>query len=468
MGMVERYNVNNNDNKSNGRRIYRRGIKQHTTLVFLEDLRKELQQNSEVLSKLFPERLRRYNHTDLSKFWLRSSEYVTRTLYRFKKDPSCKFPQRAIDDLKNILINQYGSIISSICLELIKRYESKKLSLSIFIELLLKEVPKISGQINVIDSELNTLFGYGTGRVTDIVYDITTRGKNFKFSLERLYLLRDNLLALVGERAKKCLELIEKYRVSNPDIRLYSYQQYTIENPTFFHDMKTKDQFYWLGLLCSDGHLRKIRQDYTIQLKLSVNDIDRVEGFAEAVGLPIERIKYIIELKEDNNGNIKPYHYTAARFCCKPMAEQLESLGFLRFKAGKIGLLDIIKIQLRNAKNYKFWGDTQDGKKALSFLLGFYDGDGHLKKSRTASIISNNKKLLYEIKILFGSPNIPRPNKKDQSYQLALGPNLLMAMMLSYSNSMQRKRPKGKYSEKNYPRKKIEDYYSGSIRDTWP
>lgn len=466
MGMGERYNVNNIDNKSNGRRNYRRGIKQHTTLVFLEDLRKELQQNSEVLSKLFPERLGRYHHTDLSNFWLRSNEYVTRTLYRFKKDPNCNFPQRAIDDLKNILINQYDSIISSICLDLIKRYECKKLSLPIFIELLLKEVPKISGQIAVVDSELNTLFGYGTGRVTDIVYDITTRCKDFKFSLERLYLLRDNLIALMGVQSKKYIELIEKYRVSNPDIKEYSYQQYTIENPTFFHDLKTEDQFYWLGLLCSDGYLRKIRQDYTIQLKLSVNDKDRVKGFAEAVGLPIERIKYIIELREDKNGEIKPYQYAVARFCCKPMAEQLESLGFLEFKAGNIGLLDIIKFQLRNAKNYKYWGDTQEGKKALSFLLGFYDGDGHLKKSRTAYIISNNKKLLYEIKILFGSPNIPRPNKNDQSYQLALGPNLLMAMMLSYSDSMQRKRPKGKYSEKNYPRKKLEDYYLGALSHT--
>ena len=61
--MVERYNVNNND-KSNGRQNYRSGIKQHTTLVFLEDLRKELQQNSEVLSKLFPERLGRYHYTE--------------------------------------------------------------------------------------------------------------------------------------------------------------------------------------------------------------------------------------------------------------------------------------------------------------------------------------------------------------------------------------------------------------------
>ena len=286
-----------------------------------------------------------------------------------------------------------------------------------------------------------------------------TKGKDFKFSLERLYLLRNNLLTLMGVKAKKCIELIEKYRVSNPDIKEYSYQQFTIKKPTFFHDLKTRDQFYWLGLLCADGHLRKIRQDYTIQLKLSVKDKDRVKGFAEAVGLPIERIKYIIELREDKNGDIKPFYYAIARFGCKTMAKQLESLGFLEFKSGHIGLLDIVKFQLSNAKNYKYWGNTSEGKKALSFLLGFYDGDGHLKKSRTASIISNNKKLLCEIKILFGSPNNPRPNKNDQTYHLALGPNLLMAMMLSYRNSMQRKRPKGKYSEKKYPRKKLEDYY---------
>lgn len=137
------------------------------------------------MSKLFLENLGRYHYTDLSSFWLKSSEYVTRILYRFKKDPNCIFPQKAIDDFKKIF-NQYNS---PSCCELIKCYESKELPLPNFIELFLKEVPNYSGQIAVIDSELNHLFGYGTGRNTDIVYDITTKGKDFKFSLERLYLL---------------------------------------------------------------------------------------------------------------------------------------------------------------------------------------------------------------------------------------------------------------------------------------
>ena len=173
---------------------------------------------------------------------------------------------------------------------------------------------------------------------------------------------------------------------------------------------------------------------------------------------------HVVQFKDDKNGNIKPYHYAYATFRCKPMAEQLKTLGFLEFKAGKIGLLDIVKNAILKAKSTgKSWGETQEGKNALSFLTGYYDGDGNYRGGRSARISSNNIKLLNEIKEFYGSPNNPYSSKKREGeYTLTLGPDLFIATMISYSESMDRKRPKGKYAPVQYPKRKLKEFYLGN------
>lgn len=96
------------------------------------------------------------------------------------------------------------------------------------------------------------------------------------------------------------------------------------------------------------------------------------------------------------------------------------------------------------------------GKIALAWLLGFYDGDGTYVSGRHAMIYSSNKKLLDEIKSLFGIENQVRTSydfTKDELielreikgtknvYALTLGPSMFDFMMESYDRSMARKRP---------------------------
>ena len=92
----------------------------------------------------------------------------------------------------------------------------------------------------------------------------------------------------------------------------------------------------------------------------------------------------------------------------------------------------------------------------------YYDGDCSYRGGKTALINSSNKKLLDEIKVLFGSRNKVSPgNVKDlietefvsllsdketitskQVYRLFLGPNLFDNIMnIEYKDSLERKRP---------------------------
>ena len=96
---------------------------------------------------------------------------------------------------------------------------------------------------------------------------------------------------------------------------------------------------------------------------------------------------------------------------------------------------------------------------ALAFILGFYDGDGTLDKrgnQMSARIYSSNKKFLDQVKEVFEIENDVLNNTKPGEisyifgepvvsrgyYLLTLGVKVFTGMLRSFSDSMQRKRPK--------------------------
>ncbi|MFX1325355.1 MAG: LAGLIDADG family homing endonuclease [Promethearchaeota archaeon] len=391
----------------------------------------------------------------LSELWrgktLRN-EYI-KNVRQYYKSYKYIFPSKSLELLEKKLEGEFERKGNKL-FDIISRYRIGKTNTINFIDQLKQELGRISKEIPVTGEELSILFGRDSSyiknklmiltRIDDPVYN-----PNYLFSHENLNGLLKNIRALFGQKSKKLEIYVEKYINLNPDIKDYSLQQYTIKNPNYFSqiDQLKPEKFYWLGFLFADGRLEE--KIHKIQFKLSIKDKERVIKFAKVIGFPLERIHEVSEIKE-YNGEIKVFTSLRVWFGCKPMAENLKQLGFLIFKEGTKGLPDVIKSLIMKAKqiskNKKIsWYKSAEGKCVLSFLLGFYDGDGTYTEKMSARIFNTNKKFLEEVKNFYGIKNVIRKANKPkedhkQNYYLTLGPILFKAMLESYKYSMIRKR----------------------------
>ena len=139
------------------------------------------------------------------------------------------------------------------------------------------------------------------------------------------------------------------------------------------------------------------------------------------------------------------------------MAEDLIKYGFVDFKKGRIGLPQLVIRTLIKAKKLALkssikYHQTIEGKCALSFLLGFYDGDGTLLKGKHARISNSNKIFLDEVKIVFRLHNRVRVTLNPEKslvteifymthYSLNIDIETFRLMLDAFKGSMERKRP---------------------------
>lgn len=268
---------------------------------------------------------------------------------------------------------------------------------------------------------------------------------------------RDFLFEIFGSRAQKCFDLLQRYKDINTDLKDYSLQQYTITKPSYFQNIENKPHAsYWFGFLRADGSRSK--RYFSISLELAKNDKDRLKQFAEEVGFPLDRITFRTKYRW-YKGELKGYDSACLKFICKPMAQDIDNLGFQSSKAEQKFVPDYVVQALKKAKKIEKqtdidWWLTIHGKVALAFLLGFYDGDGTYKGVRQARIFVSSKDFLEHIKKLFKIKNkiitavapgedawvFDRKFVSKGIYSLALGPKLFDRMMNSYKKSMRRKR----------------------------
>jgi hypothetical protein len=146
------------------------------------------------------------------------------------------------------------------------------------------------------------------------------------------------------------------------------------------------------------------------------------------------------------------------KFSSTQIAKDLTNLEFLKLKSGEIGVPEVIKRFIKDAKEDSKilnipWVKTYSGRMAHSWLLGYYDGDGTYVGANQGRIYSSNKKLLRDVKSLYEIKNkvylqteiscylkegkeIP----KKPVHGLNLSPKVFKSMMKSYPFSLQRKR----------------------------
>ncbi|MFX1317465.1 MAG: hypothetical protein ACFE9T_16505 [Promethearchaeota archaeon] len=436
-------------------------IAKYTALDLIEDLKTELQQFSEKLALLFPERVNKFKHRHLSIFWEKSKDYISRVISKIKNNnDKFRFPDNK-DGLKKLetKISDKFESKGRKCISLLELYRANKISTLEFINLMETELGRISGYIIVNDYELGLIlkghkkyFERLKSRINNL--NAWDYNPDFNFSRERLNEFKDALNLFLGNQAEKCINIILKYEEINPDLKDYSNQQYILKNPHVFTNFEILDTFYWLGFLYADAYISK--EYYRVDFELSSNDSERVDAFAEFIGLDS---KYIHDREKIlfHSGVPKLYNMTFVRPVCKPMVTDLCNLGYCLKKASRKNLPKFVIDLITEAKhkNWRKWQISQEGKKATTWLLGFYDGDGSYHGFHTARIRSASKNLLKQIKYYFDIPNqISTAIDPDTEclifdhkvllkgyYQLNLGGLLFRSMLQHYKKSMVRKRP---------------------------
>lgn len=420
------------------------------TLELIDSLKKEMQQYNEKLAEIFPERVLSFSDAKLSIIW---NMNVNKLKTRIRKG-SC-ITQKSIKKLV-IGLKFYLGKKAIHCYKLIRELESNKIKALTFIREIKKESARYSKLLDMGDNEFSILF---FGKENYLKY-LKQKIKNpnhphyatdYKLSLAQLKYIKKIIYQKIDRNPGQIIDLINNYIVQNPNLREYSYQQFTITNPHIFDDINSVHKAYWLGFLCADGSLSiKYSNKYEISLELSSKDRIELIKFAKFVGFNPSRIKDRHRILKNKDGSTSRFKMSTVRFLCKPMGQALLKNGKFGSKSEDFSKRVPIKIKnfikMARAEN-KILSYTLKGRIGLVWLLGYFDGDGTVHRDRkgkrfSGEIISSSKSLLKDIKKTYKLEYpVGFKDVKQYTYRLSLGTKLYKTIMNIYPASMQRKRP---------------------------
>ena len=461
--------------------------RKHPTVKLLYHLMKKMEVHPDIV-KAFKHK---HTYAYLSRLLEKHNDYVGE-INRGRKN---NFTH---EDLRNLIKNlksKFGTLAKEL-VEIVKRFiplaDSANLQQNkAFIDKTLKGLDKIHIELNlsrfgiILCGHKHAISNYLKHfRKTESTIKNRSYNPDFYLDLETLEDFDEQLKTLMGVEATESLKLINAYRTQFKD-KIRVGLRHNVGNKEYFDDLDKVDvesisneefdqileKFYWFGYLLADGWAYDIpeRGDYRVGFKQKKLDGKMVDRFSNAVDYKGEVRN--IDVSWLYKGKLKSSRQRLVRFGCLHMVETLKKLEFLDFKADKIGLPKFIKKYIQDAKkeskskNVKKWGSTKKGKMALTFLSGFYDGDGSYdQKGNSAKIFNSNKKFIDEIKNLFGLPGkiyvdpIERLNKEDLEafepsdyaritrkkprYSLVIGSKTFKKMINVYPGGLKRKRPK--------------------------
>ncbi len=210
----------------------------------------------------------------------------------------------------------------------------------------------------------------------------------------------------------------------------------------YFKTINTKEKAYFLGFLYADGWII-LRKDETKMMGINLNPKDEyiIDHFIESVKADISKKAYYT----DNKGKeIVHIDICNQVFCNYLLKQGIRPKKTLNFELPK----------LMSREHY------------LSFLLGFFDGDG---TQGTTKITSGNLKFLNQIKEKYQLDyKIKKDKRKKNCYDLHLGAKLFNEMLENYKKSLPRKRIKLSTKEERMERAKqacIGKNQSGKLSD---
>jgi hypothetical protein len=191
-------------------------------------------------------------------------------------------------------------------------------------------------------------------------------------------------------------------------------------NEDYFENIDTKEKAYWLGFLYADGFI-KVEKNGTRRIGISLHRKDEIiiNNFIQSIC-----------------GNIdKKFH-------------RKDKDQFYILLSSKKMVNDLIKQGCVENKTKKFRFPKLDNRCLdLSFLLGYYDGDGQQYTTRLASAskkfiedIIKKFNLPFNIEEIKSSGNINGRKINGHAQRICIGSELFNEMMDNYQDSLPRKR----------------------------
>ncbi|MHA2400521.1 MAG: LAGLIDADG family homing endonuclease [Promethearchaeota archaeon] len=200
----------------------------------------------------------------------------------------------------------------------------------------------------------------------------------------------------------------EKIKKFHPNIRL-----------DYFEKINTKRKAYWLGFFFADGYISNIRNYKIFGICVELHDENIINRFIKEIG-----INPRFKKKIDGQRKVR------IQITCDKISSDLQKSGVVMRKSN---IIELPKLDNRDLY--------------LSFLLGYFDGDGTTGTSR---ITTGSKKFLDQIKAYFNIDNKIRKEYtkgeiegrqfKGKKYILCLGAELFNEMLDNFHDSMIRKR----------------------------
>ncbi len=263
-----------------------------------------------------------------------------------------------------------------------------------------------------------------------------------------------NLTKKALKARNQIVTIIEKYRNENNPKLTANTQISKKLKKSYFHDISSPQQAYYLGLLFADGWITIARskggsRSFRISLSLKVEDKPIIKRFAQEIGLNESRVLER-DSKDPKTGNVYRMAYlqfgVGSTSIKNSMARDLIKLG-MTYKKDTMGKRSKVPI-LPVFCNIK--GEV-DQDLMLAFLLGYFDGDGTLKGSNGGEIYSSNYNFISAIKIVYNLGKICKiervkfdPLKKFHTkrslYSLYINKEMFKDIMSLNLNSMERKR----------------------------
>lgn len=276
---------------------------------------------------------------------------------------------------------------------------------------------------------------------------------SLKINIEKWIKTYPYLSEILLNAQKDIIAFIDEYENElNPKPTTH-YRMY-INHPNFIRDffkvIDTKEKAYWLGFLFADGYItieHTCSGDYyRMGIELSEKDRIIIEKFCKTIGLNPKLIKTRVRLHSYTK---KKYRSCSIRWGDQDFAHDLIKHG-MEYEYNNEKRMRVKIMKLPELLNHELM---------ITFILGFYDGDGNLglKKGKKIDSIypqikSSNKEFLLEIKEFFDiKSNIKSKIGekydfkreifiKSKMYRLYLGIDLFREMLKSYIYSLERKR----------------------------
>jgi hypothetical protein len=184
-------------------------------------------------------------------------------------------------------------------------------------------------------------------------------------------------------------------------------------NENIFSNIDTKEKAYWLGFLYADGYIGVNNEK--LQLCLSIVDELQIDKFIKFVGDSLDKKRYYGPYKTSG----KQIHYYTRN---KEIIKDLVKIGCSNKKSHIIRFPFLLSFELQ-----------------ISFLRGYYDGDGTGCYGHT-DITCGSKDFLEDIKKLFSLNGvISRTTNKYETYRLCIGVDLYRKMIEIYPNGIYKK-----------------------------